>query len=86
MVENDKAVGVIQAHNFESISFFFFFFKFFTDNASPYCLYQGGVLPHAIPLGMDNSFLEEMKEIENHHFANPNQITDSGNNYEWMKL
>ena len=27
-----------------------------------------------------------MKEIENHHFANPNHITDSGTNYEWMKL
>ena len=29
------------------------------------------------------SNLEEMKEIENYHFASPNQRADSGNNYYW---
>lgn len=59
-------------------------FKFFTDNAPTIvCIGRAAPAYHSPEFA---SNLEEMEEIENHHFANPNQITDSGNNYQWMKL
>lgn len=83
IIQDGKAMVLIRAEDFQSISLFL---KFFTDNSPhPSCLPQSGLLPHTFPSGCASS-LEEMKEIENHHLANPYQITDSGNTYQWMKL